>query len=126
MDRKEKNENISLWILGEIHQKDRKRAKKEEALKSQSRGEKPQKQCFKCKKSFDEPKLIQYYACPHCLSRIPEETKAGCQYWFGFLSQKDKAESIPQECLECEKVLECMLNQYYGSSQAVSEIKKWY
>lgn len=79
-----------------------------------------------CEKAFDEPKLIQYYACPHCLTKIEEKQKTGCQHWFGYLNQKDKSESIPQECVECEKAVECMLNQYYDSAAAVAEIKKWH
>jgi len=79
-----------------------------------------------CKKAFDKPILIQYYACPHCQTKIEEEQKTGCQYWFGYLNEKHNNEQIPQECIECEKVVECMLNHYYNSEAAVAEIKKWY
>jgi len=86
-----------------------------------------QRYCSKCRQAFDKPKLIQYYACPHCLNKIEEEKqKKDCQYWFGYLSGKEKSEPIPQSCVECEKVVECMLNQYYNSAAAVAEIKKWY
>jgi hypothetical protein len=82
--------------------------------------------CSKCNKAFDKPKLVQYHACPHCLNRIEEEQEKDCQYWFGYLSSKEKGEPVPQECVQCEKVVECMLNQYYKSAAAVAEIKKWY
>ena len=82
--------------------------------------------CSKCGKSFDKPKVVQYCACPHCLAKIEEKKEAGCQYWFGYLSQKDKGQSVPQECIECEKVVDCMLTQYNGSPSAVKEIKKWF
>lgn len=82
--------------------------------------------CSKCGKTFDKPKIVQYYVCPHCESKIEEKKETGCQLWFGYLSQKDKGQSVPQECVECEKVVECMLNQYHGSTSAVKEIKKWY
>ena len=82
--------------------------------------------CFKCNKAFDKPKLIQYYACPHCQTKIEEKQKRGCQYWFGYLNQKEKNETIPQDCVECEKAVECMLSQCYDSKRAVAEIKKWY
>ena len=118
----DKNEHISLWIL------DRKRgenkAKVEEKLARQFQDEKFH--CLKCKKSFGEPKLVQYYACPHCLSKFEEEEKKDCQRWFGFLSQKEKNEPMPSECIECERVLECMLISQNNSASAVSEIKKWY
>jgi DNA-directed RNA polymerase subunit RPC12/RpoP len=86
-----------------------------------------QRYCSKCNKAFDKPKLIQYYACPHCLNKlVDEEQKKDCQYWFGYLSSKEKSEPIPQECVECENVVGCMLSQYYDSAAAVAEIKKWY
>jgi len=77
-----------------------------------------------CKKVFDKPKLIQYLACPHCDTRI-EQTKS-CQHWYGYLSQREKGIQIPEECIECDKSLECLLGQCYESPKAVTEIKKWY
>src|SRR5512139_3602303 len=85
-----------------------------------------QRRCSKCNRSFDKPKLMQYYACPHCMCRLEENQKTGCQYWFGYLNQKERDEPIPQQCVECEKAVECMLSQNYGSPAAVAEIKKWY
>ena len=82
--------------------------------------------CSKCGKTFDKPKIIQYLVCPHCETKIEEKKATGCQFWFGYLSQKDKEQSLPQECIECEKVVECMLTKYNGSTSAVNEIKKWY
>jgi hypothetical protein len=122
---KSKNENMKLWLLELERQKDRERAFKETNRKSQLQAAEEKSYCSKCKESFAEPKLIQYYACPHCLNKIEEEAKTGCQQWFGYLSQKDKTEGVPKECVECQKVLECMLNQD-SSAVAVSEIKKWY
>jgi hypothetical protein len=85
-----------------------------------------QHSCSKCDRTFDKLKMIQDYVCPHCMTKIEEEGKMGCQYWFGYLNQKDKSEPMPKECVECEKVVECMLNQYYNSAAAVAEVKKWY
>ncbi len=85
-----------------------------------------QHSCSKCDKTFDKPKLIQYYACPHCMTRIEEERKMGCQYWFGYLNQKAKDDPMPKDCVECQKVVECMLNQNYDSPHvhAVEREKK--
>lgn len=121
-----KNENISLWILEQKRQENQLKAQKELAQKSQIDAVENKYHCLKCKKPFAELKLVQYYACPHCLNKFEEKAKIGCQYWFGFLSEKDKSESLPQECIECEKVMACMLNQYYTSPNPASEIKKWY
>ena len=83
--------------------------------------------CGKCGKTFDKPKIVQYNACPHCLTKIESCNKeTGCKYWFGYLSQKDKNQAIPQECVECQRVIECMLSKYDGSPAAVKEIKKWF
>jgi len=57
---------------------------------------------------------------------IPQPEKMDCQYWFGYLSQKAHGEPVPESCVECEKVLECMLERYYSSEDAVAEIKKWF
>ena len=126
MERKvAKDDGIFLWILEQERQKNQGRVLEEKTRKSQIHDVEKKNHCFKCKKTFDKPKLVQYYACPHCLNKLEEKSKTGCQYWFGFLSQKDKSEAVPQECVECEKVMDCMLNRYYDSV-AVSEIKKWY
>ena len=76
--------------------------------------------CPKCDKTYDKPKLIQYYACPHCMTKIEEERKTSCQQWFGYLNQKPKAEPMPKCCVECEKVVECMLNLNYDSANAIA------
>jgi hypothetical protein len=61
-----------------------------------------------------------------------EETKAvsasssDCQYGFGYLSQREKGEGIPDSCIECPKLLSCMLSEYYKAEESVKEIKKWY
>jgi len=53
-------------------------------------------------------------------------SSSGCQYGFGYLSQREKGEDIPQSCIECAKSLDCMLSQYYKKEESVKEIKKWY
>ena len=122
-----KNEGIHLWILEQNRQKDRERVREEMTHKSQMQTVGEKNHCRKCQKNFDKPKLIQYYACPHCLNKLQEEeSETGCQYWFGFLSQKEKTDAIPQECVECKIVMDCLLNRCVDSVAAVKEIKKWY
>jgi hypothetical protein len=124
---KEKNEDIKLWILDEMRQKDKENAKNAETSKANQRAAQQKNYCQKCNHPYDQPRIVQYYACPHCMAKIEEETqtKTGCQYYFGFLSQKDKTQSLPTECIECKQVVECMLNQN-NSPSVVAEIKKWY
>jgi hypothetical protein len=114
---------MTLWILDEEHEKNRTRVLKETTQKARDQTPQNGQRCRKCKKFFGTPKLI--YTCPHCLNEIEERVKIGCRYWFGYLNQKVKTESVPQECVECEKVMDCMLSQEH-SEVAVSEIRKWY
>jgi hypothetical protein len=109
--------------LDENRQRDRASTLKEQNQKSRDLGIKDKHLCTKCRKTFSEPKLI--YACPNCLIAIENKVEKSCQYWFGYLNQKDKTEAVPQECVECKQVMECMLSQN-TSKDAVSEIRKWY
>jgi hypothetical protein len=79
----------------------------------------------------------QYYACPHCFIKLgvdaknvepqkeeekkeiekppvkPPETGAkgpsACSRHFGYLANRPKDAPIPQECLVCSKIMNCML-----------------
>lgn len=75
-----------------------------------------------------------YYACPRCLTKV-EETPApekerkdekvpvsasqkvlkepakvggGCPHFFGFLRKRPKNMPIPDECLTCNRMIECL------------------
>ncbi len=37
--------------------------------------------------------------------------KAGCSHYFGYLSQRPKSKEMPEECILCQKILDCMLAQ---------------
>jgi hypothetical protein len=80
----------------------------------------------KCKNVFDKPKLVQYYVCPYCSTKIKKESQGqDCSYYLGYLKEREKGEAIPKECVECRKSIECMLADL-NSKRAVKEIKKWY
>jgi len=49
-----------------------------------------------------------------------------CPYFFGYLSQRDKEEVIPETCFGCLKSIECMMFEYNKPKETVEEIKKWY
>jgi hypothetical protein len=49
-----------------------------------------------------------------------------CLYYFGYLNQREKGETIPETCDECTKLLECLLSEHHGSEKSIKEIKKWY
>ncbi|MGQ9551832.1 MAG: hypothetical protein ACUVUE_05330 [Candidatus Bathycorpusculaceae bacterium] len=79
----------------------------------------------KCRRTFDNPKLVQYYACPYCLTEIKETAESGCKHYLGYLSERSQGEEIPEYCITCEKTLECMLSKLKSDS-ATKEIRKWY
>jgi len=49
-----------------------------------------------------------------------------CLYYFGYLNQREKGETIPETCDECSNLLECLLSEHHGSEKSIKEIKKWY
>ena len=88
-----------------------------------------------CRKDFDRFLMFidefnkvfreTYYACPHCKSRVDViitsedalELSKGkktlpsnfvCPYYFGYLSSFPKKPPIPETCLTCTQITECM------------------
>jgi len=37
-----------------------------------------------------------------------------CQHYMGYLSERSKADKIPEECMTCPKIVECMLKKVTG------------
>lgn len=76
-----------------------------------------------------------YYVCPHCIAKLDkistqekepqrhipipvepprklEETdSSSCAHHFGYLNTHAKDASLPDECLTCSKLLQCMLKE---------------
>jgi len=55
-------------------------------------------------------------------TRAVSPSSSGCQYGYGYLSQRKKGEGIPDACIECPKSLSCMLPEYYKKEEIVKEI----
>ena len=77
----------------------------------------------------------EYYACPRCLTKVGEvktqqkeettetspinpkqseatlDSSTGCQHSLGFLKKRPKNMAIPDECLTCGKMVECLYLQ---------------
>jgi hypothetical protein len=77
-----------------------------------------------------------YYACPRCLAKVAgvkdskeresEETSTSvrkvkraevknenvveCKHFLGYLKKRPKGASIPDECLVCDKMVECLIH----------------
>ena len=76
-----------------------------------------------------------YPACPFCLTRIegveveginkaeklpekkanlqenPTVKPASCEYHLGYLSERGQKEQIPEDCIICKDIVECMLKK---------------
>lgn len=79
-----------------------------------------------------KPREETYYACPFCFSRVEIDEVLGesasasrdksdgkvggdkkvavaeCLHKFGYLKSRSKGSEIPDECLTCPKILQCM------------------
>ena len=85
-----------------------------------------------------------YCACPYCLTEVPTEKNSEvkkkkqtkneeekvqpvkklaqqpslkeqkCPYHFGYLSERSRKEEIPDECMICEEIVQCMLKKVTG------------
>ena len=81
-----------------------------------------------------------FYACPHCLSKVvslkqrknkevegdneisvaiekvkkiaaaKQENNVQCEHFFGYLKQRPKDTSFPDECLTCDKMIDCLIH----------------
>ena len=80
---------------------------------------------------MEEPKTMDITLNEKSKSTVKEQMSNSsgdvqCSYDFGYLSQRDKGEGIPETCFGCPKSIECMLSEYNRSKDSVEEIKKWY
>jgi DNA-directed RNA polymerase subunit RPC12/RpoP len=94
--------------------------------------------CNECGGTFQKPILATvsssgrvqtYYACPRCMARISKERKevtiskedikkssvrlandVKCKHFLGYLKKRPKDAPIPDECLTCDKMIECLLS----------------
>jgi len=87
--------------------------------------------------TVSSPGSVQkYYACPHCFSKVggvkyseSEETRetliakknikkvmtenkdnVKCEHFLGYLKKRPKDMPIPDDCLTCDKMIECLLH----------------
>lgn len=48
---------------------------------------------------------------PAGLEQQPYAEEPKCPHHFGYLSDRSRKETIPEECMTCEKIVECMLKR---------------
>lgn len=41
------------------------------------------------------------------IQTVPEKNE--CKHYFGYLSKRSSKEGLPEECIMCEKIVQCML-----------------
>ncbi len=78
---------------------------------------------------MEEVNTIDYIFNTKSQNTVKEQTQSSdpqCQHFFGYLSEKNHGEEVPETCFACPKSVECMLNEYNKSKESVEEIKKWY
>jgi DNA-directed RNA polymerase subunit RPC12/RpoP len=90
-----------------------------------------------------------YNACPYCLTEItmpePEsknpfekttteiafleekssqnhEEISNCKHYFGYMNQKEHKQQMPEECMLCSRIIECMKEN--GSAEGRTRLKK--
>lgn len=90
--------------------------------------------------NLQQPSQAPYDACPFCFTEIsidaevqvtfdaPKDTvveeeipaaehveasikPAGCSYYLGYLSDRSSKDKIPDECMMCKSIVECMLKK---------------
>lgn len=73
-------------------------------------------------------RVQKFYACPVCMTRIKErknttisredvkktlvkpENSVECKHFLGYLKKRPKDTQFPDECLTCDKMIECLLS----------------
>ena len=77
-------------------------------VKSIEEHQKPQVKSEENSLEEKQPNIIQV----ETKEKIEESNKpVGCQYHPGYLSERSSKEQIPDECLVCTKIVECMLKK---------------
>lgn len=91
--------------------------------------------------NLQEKPTEPYFACPFCLTKIenlpiknqqreatkqneeakeaksgqqskkPVESNAACRFHLGYLSERTNKEQIPDDCLVCKDIVDCMLKK---------------
>ncbi|NWG11453.1 hypothetical protein HXY33_06900 [Candidatus Bathyarchaeota archaeon] len=60
------------------------------------------------KKDFEDKSKEKEYAKAETSGELLPKVQ-GCQHHLGYLSQRSQKEKIPEECMVCENIVQCML-----------------
>lgn len=86
----------------------------------------------------------QYYACPYCLTEITfaetekndapqksetevalleekpsqnQEKLSDCKHYFGYMSEKEHKQQMPEECMLCSQIIDCMAKEKRSANE---------
>lgn len=77
---------------------------------------------------LDSEVSIKYWDMIHCLleeNRLAVSTSE-CKQYFGYLSERERGEEIPEQCITCQKIIGCMLYKLKTSSTKAQENREWH
>ena len=67
------------------------------------------------RQELEKPKIAEVSLAPDELKQAESSSKVqGCTRQFGYLSKRSSKEKIPDECITCEKIVQCMLKAVIG------------
>lgn len=67
------------------------------------------------RQELEKPKITEVSLEPDELRQAESSSKVqGCTRQFGYLSKRPSKEKIPDECITCEKIVQCMLKAIIG------------
>jgi hypothetical protein len=70
-----KNEHIALRVIDQDRHKIGEKMQEELARRTKMNADEKKYHYHSCEKPFGEPKLVQYYGCPHCHSKAKAPKK---------------------------------------------------
>jgi hypothetical protein len=69
------------------------------------------------KKELEVKEIRSKKPAVHPMEKEPTQplpTVQGCAHDFGYLSKRSSKEKIPEECMTCERIVQCMLKNVTG------------
>jgi hypothetical protein len=69
----------------------------------------------KTKKAVEEADTeLELEMPPKKVVQQPSIEAVDCKHHFGYLSERSKSEALPEECIVCPKIVQCMLKSVSG------------
>lgn len=69
---------------------------------------------MKKKEAVEEAVETELETPPKKAVQPPPIETVDCKHHFGYLSERSKSEALPEECIVCPKIVQCMLKSVSG------------